>query len=225
MQFGASTYTATEGGAAATVTVSLNQPAFDELAIPITATPRGTTEASDYSVGGLNADGALVFALGAQTRTLTVTANVDADAVAEAVVLGFGGVVPPGAILVAGKWFDWGGGLTWGYRSIVETTPFLTLLMIPIIERVIAGRVTRVVFGALLIWSVGVQFVGSWSYSAVGWDTVTKQHDDPSYASVWMWSRPQIGYHLVNFAAERAQKKSLMSHYASKPKRILILRD
>ena len=100
MQFGASTYTATEGGAAATVTVSLNQPAFDELAIPITATPRGTTEASDYSVGGLNADGALVFALGAQTRTLTVTANVDADAVAEAVVLGFGGVVPPGAILV-----------------------------------------------------------------------------------------------------------------------------
>ena len=100
VQFGASTYTATEGGAAATVTVSLNQPAFDELAIPITATPRGTTEASDYSVGGLNADGALVFALGAQTQTLTVTANVDADAVAEAVVMGFGGVVPPGAIPV-----------------------------------------------------------------------------------------------------------------------------
>ena len=100
VQFGASTYTATEGGAAATVTVSLNQPAFDELAIPITATPRGTTQASDYSVGGLNADGALVFALGAQTQTLTVTANVDADAVAEAVVMGFGGVVPPGAIPV-----------------------------------------------------------------------------------------------------------------------------
>ena len=129
-------------------------------------------------------------------------------------------------ILVAGKWFDWGGGLTWGYRSIVETTPFLTLLMIPIIERVIAGRAMRVVFVALLLYSVGVQFVGSWSYSAVGWDTMIKrEYDDPNHASVWMWSRPQIGYHLANFAAERAQKKWLMSDYASNPKPILILRD
>ena len=100
VQFGASSYTATEGGAAALVTVSLNQPAFDDLAIPITATPRGTTQAGDYSVGGLNADGMLAFAVGESSQTLTVTANVDADAVVEAVVLGFGGVVPPGAIPV-----------------------------------------------------------------------------------------------------------------------------
>ena len=100
VQFGASTYTAVEGGATADVTVSLNQPALEALAIPITATPRGTTQAGDYSVGGLNSDGDLVFALGAQTQTLTVTANVDADTVAEAVVLGFGGVVPPGTIPV-----------------------------------------------------------------------------------------------------------------------------
>ena len=38
-------------------------------------------------------------------------------------------------ILVAGKWFDWWGGSTWGYRPIVDTTPFLALLMIPLIER------------------------------------------------------------------------------------------
>ncbi len=101
VQFGASSYTATEGGAAAAVTVSLNQPAVDELAIPITATPRGTTQASDYSVGGLNADGMLAFAVGETSQTLTVTANVDADTVVEAVVLGFGGVVPSGAIPVA----------------------------------------------------------------------------------------------------------------------------
>ena len=41
-------------------------------------------------------------------------------------------------ILVAGKWLDWIGGLTWGYRSIVDTTPFLALLMVPVMERVIA---------------------------------------------------------------------------------------
>ena len=128
-------------------------------------------------------------------------------------------------ILVAGTWYDWSGGLTWGYRSIVDATPFLALLMIPIIERVIAGRTTRMVFALLFIWSVGVQFIGAWSYSAVGWGTMTEQYDDPRHASVWMWSRPQIGYHVANFAAERAQKKRLMRDYASDPMPILVLRD
>ena len=101
VQFGASSYVAMEGGTAATVTVSLNQAALRELAIPITSTPRGTTQASDYSVNGLNGDGELAFAAGEQTQTFTVTAKVDGDTADEEVVLGFGGVVPPGAISVA----------------------------------------------------------------------------------------------------------------------------
>ena len=126
-------------------------------------------------------------------------------------------------ILVAGKWVDWIGGLTWGYRSIIDTTPFLALLMVPIMERLIAGRVTRVVFGVLLLWSAGAQFVGAWSYSVVGWHTMTLAYDDPNHASVWLWRRPQIGYHLANFAAERAQKKRLMAAYAGNRNPILIL--
>ena len=50
--------------------------------------------------------------------------------------------------MAAGKWFDWWGGLTSGYRSIVDTAPFLALSMLP----------TRLPFGALLAWSVAVQF-------------------------------------------------------------------
>ena len=100
-QFGASSYTAVEGGAAAAVTVSLSQAAVAGLAVPITVTPRGTAQAGDYSVSGLNADGALAFAAGERTRTFTVTANVDADTVDEEVVLGLGGVVPAGALPVA----------------------------------------------------------------------------------------------------------------------------
>ena len=61
-------------------------------------------------------------------------------------------------VLMAGKWFDWWGGSTWGYRSIVDTAPFLALLMIPLMARVIAARATRLLFIALLVWSVGVQF-------------------------------------------------------------------
>ncbi|MCY4373695.1 MAG: glycosyltransferase family 39 protein [Spirochaetaceae bacterium] len=128
-------------------------------------------------------------------------------------------------ILVAGKWVDWIGGLTWGYRSIVDTTPFLALLMVPVMERAIAGRRTRAVFAAALVWSMGAQFVGAWSYSVVGWHAMTMAYDDPNHAGVWLWRRPQIGYHLASFATERAQKRRLMAIYADNRKPVLVLPD
>ena len=128
-------------------------------------------------------------------------------------------------ILVAGRWFDWWGGSTWGYRSIVDTAPFLGLLMLPVVERVLAGRWARVLFVALLVWSVAVQFVGSYSYSLVGWTEQWREHDNPDRASLWQWRRPQIGYHVANFAAERARKKQVMAFYTSDPKPVLVLPD
>ena len=100
VQFGAASYTAVERGAAAAVTVSLNQPAPSGLAIPVTVSPRGTTQTGDYTVAGLDAGGMLAFAAGERSKTLAVTANDDADAATEQVVLGFGGVVPPGTVAV-----------------------------------------------------------------------------------------------------------------------------
>ena len=100
VQFGAASYTAVERGAAAAVTVSLNQPAPRGLAIPVTVSLRGTTQTGDYTVAGLDTAGTLAFAAGERSKTVTVTANDDADAATEQVVLGFGGVVPPGAVAV-----------------------------------------------------------------------------------------------------------------------------
>ena len=128
-------------------------------------------------------------------------------------------------ILVAGKWFDWWGGSTWGYRPIVDAAPFLALLLIPVVERLIANRVTRVLFAALLVWSAAVQLVGAYSYSAVGWLEQWRAYDNPDRASLWQWRRPQIGYHVLNFAAERARKKELMATWTGMRKPILILRD
>ena len=124
-------------------------------------------------------------------------------------------------VLVAGRWFDWWGGSTWGYRPIVDTTPFLALLMIPVIEKVIANRGLRVLFAALLVWSVTVQFIGAYSYSLIGWTNQWSDHDNPDRASLWQWRRPQIGYHLANFGVERARKKELMAAYVGNPKPIL----
>ena len=128
-------------------------------------------------------------------------------------------------ILMAGKWFDWWGGSTWGYRSIVDTAPFLALLMIPLMARVIAARATRLLFIALLVWSAGVQFVGAYCYSLTGWTDQWRDHDNPDYASLWQWRRPQIGYHVANFSAERARKQDVMAWYLDKPYPILNLDD
>ena len=128
-------------------------------------------------------------------------------------------------ILAAGKWFDWWGGTVWGYRTIVDATPFLALLLIPIIERMLAVRATRAAFAALLLWSAGAQFVGAYSYNLIGWIDHWREHDNPDYASLWQWERPQIGYHLANFRQQRALKRQLVTAHANSPAPILILRD
>ena len=126
-------------------------------------------------------------------------------------------------ILVAGKWFDWWGGLTWGYRSIVDAAPFLALLTIPIVDRIIASRPLRVLCGVLLACSIAVQFVGAYSYSLMGWSDLWREYDRPEQASLWRWDRPQIGYHLANFSSERARKKQVMATYLNYPGPILNL--
>ena len=124
-------------------------------------------------------------------------------------------------ILAAGKWFDWWGGLTWGYRAIVDAAPFLALSMVPIADRIIASRPLRVLCGVLLAWSIAVQFVGAYSYSLMGWSDAWRDYDRPEQGSPWRWDRPQIGYHLANFSSERARKKQVMATYLNYPAPIL----
>ena len=128
-------------------------------------------------------------------------------------------------ILVAGKWFDWWGGTVWGYRAIVDTTPFLALLLIPVIERMLAARTTRVVFAALLLWSVGAQFVGAYSYNLIGWIDHWREQDNPDYASLWQWRRPQLVFHLANFGEQRTLKRQLVAAHANSATPVLVLRD
>ena len=121
-------------------------------------------------------------------------------------------------VLIASKWYDWWGGSTYGYRSIVDTAPFFALLMIPVIEWVVANRRMRMLFGALLIWSITVQFVGAYSYSVVGWTEQwwnEKRDNNPDKDSLWQWTRPQIAYHIANFKSERVLKKRVLQVYTT----------
>ena len=85
--FGASSYTATEGGAAATVTVELSQAMGSSTTIPLTPTNRAGATDADYSGVPPN----VTFGASQTSTTFTVTAvDDDDDDDGESVRIGFG---------------------------------------------------------------------------------------------------------------------------------------
>ena len=90
VSFGASTYTAAEGGTA-TVTVTLSADPERTVVIPVTKTNQGGASAGDYS--GVPAD--VTFDAGDTEKTITFSATQDTeDDDDESVKLGFGSTLP-----------------------------------------------------------------------------------------------------------------------------------
>ena len=93
VNFGAAAYTAAEGGAAATVQVTLDKAPNRILNIMITATPGNDADTADYTVSPTRA----VFGVSDTAKEITVTAtddNIDDDN--ETVTLTFGTPLPDG---------------------------------------------------------------------------------------------------------------------------------
>ena len=92
VSFDAETYTATEDGTAATVTISLSDAPGRAIDIPFTATSTTGATAADYTVPG-----SVAFAATETQQTFTVTAVDDAvDDDAESVTLTLGALLPGG---------------------------------------------------------------------------------------------------------------------------------
>ena len=89
VSFAASTYEATEGGASATVTVTMSPAAAGPLSIPLQFEAGDGTEAEDFS-HDLGTDATLSFAAGVSSRSFTVTAAEDVDGADEKVTVRFG---------------------------------------------------------------------------------------------------------------------------------------
>ncbi|MBY0588042.1 tetratricopeptide repeat protein [bacterium] len=65
---------------------------------------------------------------------------------------------------------DWWGGFSFGYRHVVDAVPALSLLLIPIVCESSHKIWFRVVFGAMLVWSIGIQVIGVSLYDVIGWN-------------------------------------------------------
>ena len=98
VSFAAGSFTATEGGGDAVVTLSLSTDPERQVAVPLTVTAGGGASAGDYTVSATT----LTFASGETTKNVTVMAVDDRVAEnGESVTLGFGDL-PEGVTAVSG---------------------------------------------------------------------------------------------------------------------------
>jgi len=82
---------------------------------------------------------------------------------------------------------DWRGGHSYGPRYLVDLLPFMFWLMVPIIASLNRGQ--RVVYAALLVFSVSVQYIGAFHYNAVSNDILFKSDDPYDTHNFWALDR------------------------------------
>jgi hypothetical protein len=73
-------------------------------------------------------------------------------------------------IIMIFKWYSWWGGWTFGYRLVIDAMPFLVLMFIPGMEYISGKKWLSAVFAATLVWSIGIQALGAFSYDTTGWN-------------------------------------------------------
>jgi hypothetical protein len=117
-----------------------------------------------------------------------------------------------GLWLPAFGWFDWWGGWTYGYRPIVDSTPLLAMLCVPVMHQILDRTAWRLVFGAAAAWSLFVQLLGVTLYTPWAWNAraldsqgTVANIDRPEYRHrLWSFRDSQISFLVASLA--RASK-------------------
>jgi hypothetical protein len=122
-------------------------------------------------------------------------------------------------MLVAFKWFDWWGGWTYGYRPIVDVTPLLALLLVPVADFVFARRLWLALAGTLLGWSVAVQLLGVYAYDGDGWNARAGHDiDRPRWRHrLWSIADSEIVYYATHAAEAHRMRGEGIDHFVTHP--------
>jgi hypothetical protein len=73
-------------------------------------------------------------------------------------------------VILTAKWFDWWGGWSFGYRTIVDIAILLGFLALPVAQAIGSNLGLRAAFAALLFYSIAVQALGAFVYDVTGWN-------------------------------------------------------
>jgi hypothetical protein len=90
-------------------------------------------------------------------------------------------------LLVASSIGTWWGGNCWGPRYLTEIMPFLTLLIVPALDSILASSWQRLLFLTLLLYSSAIQFVGVFCYPRGSWESTPVSSDDHP-ERFWDWA-------------------------------------
>jgi hypothetical protein len=117
--------------------------------------------------------------------------------------------------VVACKWFDWWGGWTYGYRPVVDVTPLLALLLVPLVDALFARRARLAVAGALLAWSIAVQALGAFTFDTDGWNARDgRDIDDVRWrARLWSVRDSEILYYAEHAAEARRARLAAAARF------------
>lgn len=106
-------------------------------------------------------------------------------------------------LFVMSKWYMWYGGHTYGPRMLVDITPFLIILFVPIIKkRIFHKKIVLFMFTILLLFSVGVQLAGilvgdySWDDQYNKGPKVPLEASWSNQAWLWDWENSQLLFYL-----------------------------
>ncbi len=97
-------------------------------------------------------------------------------------------------IIIQSKWFDWWGGWTFGYRSILDIVPFLIILLSVNIEKIWKTRILKITFSALLFISFCIQIIGVTKYN----DKWNKEMQvDKNQHVLWSIPNSQLAHYIT----------------------------
>jgi hypothetical protein len=102
-------------------------------------------------------------------------------------------------ILLMSKWYDWWGGWGFAYRPIVDVMPLLSLLLIPFFNFIYPRRnavsiIVRIIVISFLIFSIYVQFLGTYSSGFIKWHSISDV--DRDHERLWSVKDSMLIYYL-----------------------------
>ncbi len=116
------------------------------------------------------------------------------------------------------KHFDWWSGWSFGYRHIVDLSPLLAVLLVPVVASIFRKRRLAALLLVMVAWAVMVQFLGAFAYTLSGWNARTVPGekavldiDRPEHRHrLWSVGDSQIFYYLTHFREARQRKSAMM---------------
>ena len=97
-------------------------------------------------------------------------------------------------LIIQSKWFDWWGGWTFGYRSILDIVPFLIILLSVNVEKIWKNYILRTTFATLLFISFCIQIIGVTKYN----DKWNKEMQvDKNHEVLWSIPNAQLAHYIT----------------------------